>query len=72
MVKAVEGEALVGSLLKEKRNTRDCQGRIGLIRTVPIWSKIIMQMTQQLSPELGRSRPEARRIRTGQQQSAEA
>ena len=72
MVKTVKVEALIGPLLKEKRNTRDCEGRIGLIRTVPIWFKIVMQMTQQLSPEMGRSRPEARRVKTGQQQSSEA
>ena len=53
MVKTVKVEALVGPLLKEKRNTRDCEGRIGLIRTVAMWFKIVMQMAQQLSPEMG-------------------
>ena len=53
MVQTVKVEALVGPLLKENRTTRDCESRIGVIRTVAMWFKIVMQMTQQLCLVMG-------------------
>ena len=46
----IKVKAQVGPLFQEKPYARDCEGRIGLIRAITMWFKIVMQMTQQHCP----------------------